>query len=119
MLYLYQSQGAAVGFGEVSMMANFYAFYNKYGVDSRDSDNERIGTVVVFTSRAARNKWVNADELRNGSHHCEPITAREARCEMVRVAYDDLLNRHIVFEPGDLKYVSMGTLTRAYCRAML
>ena len=38
---------------------------------------------------------------------------------MVRVAYDDLLNRHIVWDRSDVKYVSMGTIIDVYSRAML
>ena len=36
-------------------MARFYAFDNIWDVGFRGRDGERLGTVVVFWSRAARN----------------------------------------------------------------
>lgn len=98
-------------------MAKFYAFYSTYGVGTRDSDNERIGCVVVFYSRAARNEWVNTDTPVNGDYHREIITAKEARREMVRAAYDDLLNKHVVWCRGGLRYLPMDTLVKAYAQS--
>lgn len=57
-------------------MARFYAFDNTYGFDTRDNDNNRIGSVMVFRSRAARDEWVNDDTSYNGRYHREIITAR-------------------------------------------
>jgi hypothetical protein len=96
------------------MMANFYGFYNTYGVRTRNFNNERVGYVLVFRFRAVRDEWVNADVLYNGSYHRESITANEARREMIRATYDDLLNKHIVGERADLKYLPMDTLVEEY-----
>jgi hypothetical protein len=102
------------------MMARFYGFDNLYGIGTRSNDdNERIGAVVVFNTLAARDQWVRSEVPRGSVYYRESITAKEARREMVRVAFDDLLNRHIVWEHADLKYVSMDEIIRAYCRAML
>jgi hypothetical protein len=101
------------------MMVKFYAFDNTYGFDARDNDNNRIGSVVVFHSRVARDEWVNADTPCDGRYRREIVTAKEARREMVRVAYDELLSRRVVGERGDLKCVSMDSIIGAYWRAML
>ena len=77
------------------------------------------GTVVAFWSRAARNEWVNTEPLRNGVYHREIISAKEARCEMVRVAYDYMINEHIIWERSDLRYLPMDTLAEAYARVTL
>jgi hypothetical protein len=100
------------------MMAKFYAFENTYGIDARDTDNNRIGSVMVFGSRSARDEWVNMDVLRNGNYHREAIAANEARREMIRAAYDDLLNKHVVWERADLRYLPMDTITEAYAQVM-
>ena len=50
---------------EVAVM-QFYAFDNIWSVGFRGNDGERLGTVVAFWSRAARNEWVNTEPLRNG-----------------------------------------------------
>ena len=100
-------------------MAKFYAFDNIWGVGFRGRDGERLGTVVAFWSRTARNEWVNTESLRNGVYHREIISAKVARCEMIRVAYDYMLNRRVVWGRGDLRYLPMGTLTEAYARATL
>ena len=99
-------------------MKKFYAFDNVYGFDTRDADNGRLGSVAVFRSRSARDEWVNAGSPYNGRYHREIITAEEARREMVRAAYDYLLNRHIVWGRGDLRYLPMDTLTEAYVQVM-
>ena len=101
------------------MLAKFYAFDNIWDVGFRGRDGERLGTVVVFWSRAARNEWVNTEPLRNGVYHREIISAKEARCEMVRVAYDYMINEHIIWERSDLRYLPMDTLAEAYARATL
>ena len=99
------------------MMAKFYGFNNLYSVGARNTENKRIGYVVVFSSRAARDEWVNGEVLRNGNYCREVITAKEARREMLRVAYDDLLSRHVVWERADVKHVPMDEIIRAYFRA--
>ena len=100
------------------MMAKFYAFDNIWGVGFRGVDGERFGAVVAFWSRAARNKWVNTETLRNGVYHREIISAKEARCEMIRVAYDYMLNRHVIWGRGDLRYLPMDTLAEMYSRVI-
>ena len=100
------------------MMAKFYGFNNLYGIDTRDNYNERIGCVVVFSSRVARDEWVSKDKLRNGNYCHEAITAKDARREMIRSAYDDLLSKHIVWERADLRYLPMETITKAYAQVM-
>ena len=100
-------------------MAKFYAFDNIWGVGFHGRDGERLGTVVAFWSRAARNEWVNTESLRNGVYHREIISAKEARCEMVRVAYDYMLSRRVVCGRGDLRYLPMGTIAEMYARATL
>lgn len=101
-------------------MKKFYGFINTYGVGTRgNDDNERVGTVVVFNSPVVRDQWVRSEAPCDGRYHRESITAKEARREMVRVAYDDLLNRHIVWDRSDVKYVSMSTIIDVYSRAML
>ena len=98
-------------------MAKFYGFDNTYGVDTRDNDDERIGTVMVFCTRSDRDQWVSGEVFYNNYCH-EAITAKEARREMIRVAYDDLLNKHIVWERADLRYLPMETITEAYAQVM-
>ena len=98
-------------------MVKFYAFDNIWSVGFRGRDGGRFGTVVVFGSRATRNEWVNGDVARNGVYHREIISATEARCEMVRVAYDYMLSKHVIWGRSDLRYLPMGTLTKAYARA--
>jgi hypothetical protein len=100
------------------MMKKFYGFENTYGIDARDTDNERIGCVVVFCSRADRDEWVSKGKLRNGNYCHEAITAKEARREMVRVAYDYMINEHVVWERADLRYLPMDTITEAYAQVM-
>ena len=100
-------------------MAMFYAFDNIWSVGFRGRDGGRFGTVVVFGSRAARNEWVNAESLRNGVYHREIISAKEARREMVRAAYDYMITKHVIWERSDLRYLPMGALTEAYARATL
>ena len=100
------------------MMAKFYAFDNIWGVGFRGRGGERLGAVVVFWSRAARNEWVNTESLRNGVYHREIISAKEARCEMIRVAYDYMLNRHVVCGRGDLRYLPMDTIAVMYSRVV-
>ena len=99
-------------------MVKFYAFDNIWGVGFRGRDGGRFGTVVVFWSRAARNEWVNTESLRNGVYHREIISAKGARCEMIRAAYDYMLNRHVICGRGDLRYLPMDTLIKAYARVM-
>lgn len=99
-------------------MAKFYAFDNIWGVGFRDRDGERIGSVVAFWSREDRNRWVNTESLRNGVYHREIISAREARCEMIRVAYDYMLNRRVVCGRGDLRYLPMDTIAEMYSRVI-
>lgn len=100
-------------------MAKFYAFDNIWGVGYHGRDGERFGVVVAFWSRAARNEWVNTESLFNGVYHREIISAKQARCEMIRGAYDYMLNRHLIGGRGDLRYLPMDTLVEAYARAML
>lgn len=99
-------------------MTKFYAFHNTYGFDTRDNDNNRIGSVMVFHSLAARNEWVNTDTPYNGHYHREIITAKEARREMIRVAYDYMLDEHIVWGRSDLRYLPMGVIAEAYAQVM-
>ena len=99
-------------------MARFYAFDNICGVGFRGRDGGRVGTVVAFWSRAARNRWVNTESLCNGVYHREIISAKEARCEMIRVAYDYMLNRRVVCGRGDLRYLPMDTLAEMYSRVI-
>jgi hypothetical protein len=112
-------QGAAFGFGKVIMMAKFYAFDNVYGFDTRDNDNKRIGSVVVFHSRAARDEWVDAEEIYSGPYCREILTAKEARREMIRAAYDEMVNKGIVSSRSDLKYVPMDAIVESYAKAMM
>ena len=100
------------------MLVKFYAFDNSYGFDARDDDNGRIGSVMVFHSRAARDEWVNADSPYSCHYRREIITAKEARREMIRVAYDYMLNKHVVWRRGDLRYLPMDTLTKMYSQVM-
>ena len=101
-------------------MAKFYGFINTYGIGTRDNDeNERIGTVVVFNTLAARDQWVRSEVPCDGRYHRESITAKEARREMVRVAYDDLLNKHVVWERGDLRYLPMETIVKSYAKCTI
>ena len=100
------------------MMAKFYAFDNIWSVGFRGNDGERLGTVVAFWSRAARNKWVNTESLRNGVYHREIISAKVARCEMIRAAYDYMLNRHVIVGRGDLRYLPMDTIAEMYSRVI-
>ena len=101
-------------------MAKFYGFINTYGIGTRDNDeNERIGTVVVFNTLVARDQWVRSEVPRDGRCHRESITAKEARREMVRVAYGDMLNKHVVWERSDLKYVPMDVIVESYAEAMM
>ena len=100
-------------------MAKFYAFDNIWGVGFRGRDGERFGSVVAFWSREDRNRWVNTESLRNGVYHREIISAKDARIEMIRAAYDYMLRRHIIWGRGDLRYLPAHTLTEAYARAML
>ena len=100
-------------------MAKFYAFDNIWGVGFRGRDGERVGTVVVSWSRAARNEWVNTESRRNGVYHREIISAKDARCEMVRVAYDYMVSRRVVWGRGDLRYLPVDTLAEAYARVTL
>ena len=101
------------------MMVRFYGFNNLYGIGTRDNDNERIGYVVVFCSRAARDQWVRGEVLRNGNYCHEAITAAEARREMIRAAFDYMVNADIIGERADLKYVSIDAIISAYCRATI
>ena len=102
------------------MLAKFYGFVNTYGVGTRHIDsNERVGTVMVFDTPAARDQWVRLDMLRDGRCRRESITAKEARREMVRFAYDDLLDRHVVWVRSDLKYVPMDAIVESYAEAMM
>jgi hypothetical protein len=102
------------------MMAKFYGFVNTYGIGTRHIDNnERVGTVMVFNTPSARDQWVRLDLLRDGRYRRESITALEARREMVRVAYNDLLSRHVVWRRADVKHVPMDEIIRAYSRAMI
>ena len=100
------------------MMAKFYAFDNIWSVGFRGNDGGRFGTVVAFWSRAARNKWVNTESRRNGVYHREIISAKEARIEMIRVAYDYMLNRRVIRGRGDLRYLPMDTIAEMYSRAI-
>ena len=99
-------------------MARFYAFDNIWGVGFRGRDGGRFGTVVAFWSRAARNRWVNTESLRGGVYHREIISAKDARCEMIRVAYDYMLRRHVVCGRGDLRYLPMDTLAEMYAQVL-
>ena len=98
-------------------MAKFYAFDNIWGVGFRGRDGERVGTVVAFWSRVARNEWVNTESLRNGVYHREIISAKEARCEMIRCAYDYMLSRRVVCGRSDLRYLPVDTIAEMYARA--
>jgi hypothetical protein len=111
-------QIATVWLGKVIMMAKFYAFDNVYGFDTRDNDNNRIGSVMVFHSRSARDEWVKTDTPYDGRYRREIITAKEARREMVRAAYDYMLNEHVVSGRDDLRYLPMDTITRMYAQVM-
>jgi hypothetical protein len=100
------------------MMTKFYGFINTHGVCVRDNDGERIGIVVVFVTREERDEWLCNEVLCGGYYHRETITAKEARREMIRVAYDYMLNKHVVWVRGDLRYLPMETLTKAYAQVM-
>ena len=99
-------------------MAKFYGFNNLYSICARDNNNERIGYVVVFNTRAARDQWVRGEVLHNNYCH-EPITATEARREMIRAAYDRMLNKGIVSSRSDLKHVPIGVILTAYSNGVL
>ena len=100
-------------------MAKFYGFVNTYGIGTRHIDNnERVGTVMVFNTPSARDQWVRLDLLRDGRRRRESITAKEARREMVRVAFDDLWNRRVVSSRADLKYVPMDVIAESYAQVM-
>ena len=99
-------------------MAKFYAFANVYGFDTRDTGNGRIGSVAVFVSRSARDAWVLTASPYEGRYRREIITAKEARREMIRAAYDFMLNKHIVCGRADLRFLPMDTLIEAYMQVM-
>jgi hypothetical protein len=100
------------------MMVKFYAFDNKYGAGKRGADHERIGRVAIFWSFAARDEWVRNDRFVNGDYHREIITAKEARREMIRAAYDYMLKEHVVSRRDDLRYLPMGAIIRMYAQVM-
>lgn len=95
-------------------MARFYGFDNLYGVGTCDNDGERIGAVLVFGSLASRDKWIRSEVLCYSRYHHESITATEARREMIRAAYDEMVDKGIVSSRSDLKYVPMDTITKSY-----
>ena len=101
------------------MMDRFYGFDNLYGVGTCDNDGERIGAVLVFGSLAARDAWIRSEVLCYNRYHHESITATEARREMIRVAYDRMLNKGIVSSRSDLKYVPMDAIVESYAEAMM
>lgn len=52
----------------------FYAFDNKYGIDTRSADsNDRIGKVRAFISKNDRDDYVY------GNANAEPIDSKKAR----------------------------------------
>lgn len=52
----------------------FYAFDNKYGINTRSADsNDRIGKVRAFMSKNDRDDYVY------GNSNAEPIDSKEAR----------------------------------------
>ena len=52
----------------------FYAFDNRYGINTRSADDyDRIGEVVAFTTKKDRDAYVNDNEK------AERISSKEAR----------------------------------------
>ena len=100
-------------------MAKFYGFDNLYGVGTCDNDGERIGAVLVFSSLASRDAWIRSEVLCYNRYHHESITAAEARRVMVRVAFDEMLNKGIVSSRADLRYVPMDVIVESYARVMM
>ena len=101
------------------MLVRFYGFDNLYGVGTCDNDGERIGAVLVFGSLADRDGWIRSEVLCYNHYHHESITATEARREMIRAAYDVMVNKGIVSSRSDLKYVPMDVIVESYAEAMM
>lgn len=54
----------------------FYAYHNRYGIGVRAEEGYRIGYVVCFSNRRARDEYVSSDSK------AEAISSKEARAEM-------------------------------------
>lgn len=78
----------------------FYAFNNRYGIGTRHaSDNDRIGTVEFFGTKAARDEYVSSEPK------AEAISSHEAQKYLVNelMAYlctSDPLDRDEIIAGG-------------------
>lgn len=67
---------------------HYYAFYNRYGVNTRHAaDNSRVGRLHIFDTRSERDAWVDGERYEGGNVHREAITCKEARTLMLKFAY--------------------------------
>ena len=82
---------------------HYYAFDNRYGIGTVDSDGDRIGTLHAFSSKAARDAWVD-DEVWDGDYRREPISGKEAHAVLEYAA------RHTLYDPRFDLCPSMDTL---------
>lgn len=58
------------------MVRHYYAFAHRYGIEARDKDGDRIGTLMIFPTRTARDAWVVAGpEYRSEIGYRETVKA--------------------------------------------
>lgn len=79
----------------------FYAFEHTYGVNTRDTNGNRIGCVLAFSNKRNRDKFINENEK------AETISSKTARRHML-----DYVAAHEFCKPSDLEF----NATELVCR---
>lgn len=60
------------------VMMSYWGFVNTYGINTTDSEGNRIGTLIRFDSRADRCDWISRDNKWDGPKR-EVLSSKEAR----------------------------------------
>lgn len=64
-------------------MNHYYAYNNQYGIGTTDTNGNRIGSIVIFDTKAERDVYV-FDEI-----NAERLTSSEAKREIARELRSD------------------------------
>lgn len=56
----------------------YWGFVHTYGINTTDSEGNRIGALVRFDRRSDRSKWINEDNIWHGTDK-EILSSKEAR----------------------------------------
>ncbi len=95
----------------------YWGFENTYGINTTDSEGNKIGVLVRFESLAERNEWFNADSRFHDIWR-ERLSSKQARSVMERfyrrIADPEDVRLGIYTMPEFVKQLSMDQLWSYY-----